>query len=240
MRLEILYIVINTLFPFLSPNYKVMIDLIVTISNAGLSHVHESFFWAAIPLAVSAISAISNMVRQGKERRRQERRLQNYNAKLEALYNKEYYTNPLDTDYSKTALNKINETYRNQSKRDTQTAQVMGSSEEAQTAAKGERAKGVSDAVAKLTEYGASRKDNVMSRYLAGKMSINQQLNNVGESKVASGANMTNNLWNATSSLINSGIFTKNGMDSQGNYLGSSDYNQSTVPQDKLAMLENG
>lgn len=199
--------------------------------------------WAPYLLAGSAAISLGGNFLAGRDRKRQEERLKREQDKLTAMFNKEYYSNPLDTKYGKTALGKIRDMYKDQSKRDESTAAVTGASDEVKVAAKGERAKGVSTAITNLTAFGEQKKDRLLSDYWNKKMIINQQLGNIDAQKAQSRLNVVNNLWGATSSLISMGLLGKgsnggNNTSANGEgYTNSNEYNAGVPDEEKLGML---
>lgn len=160
-------------------------------------------------LAGTTLLSLGGNFLAGRDRRRQEERLKKEQDRLTAMFNKEYYTDPLDTKYGKTALGKIRDNYKEQTKRDEATAAVTGASDEVKVAAKGERAKGISNAITNISAFGEQKKERLFSDYWSKKQFINQQLGSIDAQKAQSRLNVVNNLWGATSSLINMGLLGK-------------------------------
>ena len=192
-------------------------------------------------LAGTTLLSLGGNFLAGRDRRRQEERLKKEQDRLTAMFNKEYYTDPLDTKYGKTALGKIRDNYKEQTKRDEATAAVTGASDEVKVAAKGERAKGISNAITNISAFGEQKKERLFSDYWSKKQFINQQLGSLDAQKAQSRLNVVNNLWGATSSLINMGLLGKGaagtGGDAVNNYIPSNGYNSNAIPQNKLDML---
>lgn len=194
------------------------------------------------PITTGALIGGSTLLSLGgnflsaRDRRKQEERLKKEQDALTAMFNKEYYTDTLDTKYGKIALGKIRDNYKDQTKRDEATAAVTGASDEVKVAAKGERAKGMSNAITNISAFGEQKKERLLSDYWGKKQIINQQLGNIDAQKAQSRLNMVNNLWGATSSLISMGLLGKNTTGTK-DIVTADDYNNYTPPQDKLDML---
>lgn len=156
-----------------------------------------------VSIGASLLGQGFSMYQASKQQKEMEGRIKQREKDLTSMFEQEYYQDVLETPYAKSALNKLNEAVEEGEKRDANTAAIMGSSDEAVTANKGERFKGVTSAVKDLAMYGDQRRRSLKEQYMRDKAGIDSQKNAINQGKIQSYHNLTNNLWNATGSLIN-------------------------------------
>lgn len=150
-----------------------------------------------------------------------EARYKRQEADLINMFNKDYYTGTLDTEYAQSALKKIREGMKTATERDDKTAVITGQSDEAKIAAKEKRYGTMSDAITSLAGYGAQRKDRLFSEYWNRKMGFNNLYGSIDQRRdMASGMkldslkNSTDNTWGAIGAVNESMENNKEELDS--------------------------
>ncbi|NDV46108.1 hypothetical protein D0T49_03510 [Paludibacter sp. 221] len=131
----------------------------------------------ALPLA--AIPAIANIaqtaygaVKEGEERKRMQRERNKWNAENEALFNKDYYSDYLQTAEAQNVIRQMRENMKRQSKAEQNNQVVTGATPEVAAANKEMRNRAVADLYGNLAARGQLRKDRAQDRYLSRKYSL--------------------------------------------------------------------
>jgi hypothetical protein len=160
-----------------------------------------SLIATGIGLGVSTIGSLISAKKQGDLLKKNKSMLDKQGARLDTMFNKEYYQDVFEGDASKSAIKRLTEKMREAERSDKNAAAITGASEEARLAAKGKRFESFSGAITDLSESGANRKDRLFSDYYRNRGELNKQYADINNRKAESWSNLTNNLWNLTSTV---------------------------------------
>lgn len=194
---------------------------------------------AIASVAAGLASSIIGGVKAGKEKRKAEMALQNEQQLNENLFNKEYYSDPLERSDNAALLNRLRTMLDKQSKQTSATAAITGATPESVIAAQENSNNTLSDAMGNMAAMNSKYKENVMNRYLSQKNSLyNQQQGMYGQNAQSWTNYMQNGLGTMTSGAASASNTQLNGNGgtepSQVKYLQSPSNPGVTVPKVKL------
>lgn len=194
---------------------------------------------AIASVAAGLASSIIGGVKAGKEKRKAEMALQNEQRLNEDLFNKEYYSDPLERSDNAALLNRLRTMLDKQSKQTSATAAITGATPESVIAAQENSNNTLSDAMGNMAAMNSKYKENVMNRYLSQKNSLyNQQQGIYGQNAQSWTNYMQNGLGTMTSGAASASNTQLNGNGgaepSQVKYLQSPSNPGVTVPKVKL------
>ena len=156
---------------------------------------------AAITGGLGLLGGLFGGIKAGKQRKKAQRALNEEKTYNENLFNKEYYSDPLERSDSAALLRNLREGLKERSKSSAATAAITGATPEAVLADKEAGNKTISDTMSNLGAMNAQYKDNVMNRYL------NQRQNLYNQQQQINGQNAqswTNFMQNGLGAAINS------------------------------------
>lgn len=156
---------------------------------------------AAITGGLGLLGGLFGGIKAAKQRKKAQRALNEEKTYNENLFNKEYYSDPLERSDSAALLRNLREGLKERSKSSAATAAVTGATPEAVLADKEAGNKTISDTMSNLGAMNAQYKDNVMNRYL------NQRQNLYNQQQQINGQNAqswTNFMQNGLGTAINS------------------------------------
>lgn len=194
---------------------------------------------AIASVAAGLASSIIGGVKAGKEKRKAEMALQNEQRLNEDLFNKEYYSDPLERSDNAALLNRLRVMLDKQSKQASATAAITGATPESVIAAQENSNNTLSGAMGNIAAMNSKYKENVMNRYLSQKNNLyNQQQGMYGQNAQSwinymqngLGA-MTSGSASASNALLNNDSRTE---PPQVKYLQSPSNSGVTVPKVKL------
>lgn len=194
---------------------------------------------AIASVAAGLASSIIGGVKAGKEKRKAEIALQNEQRLNEDLFNKEYYSDPLERSDNAALLNRLRTMLDKQSKQTSATAAITGATPESVIAAQENSNNTLSDAMGNMAAMNSKYKENVMNRYLSQKNSLyNQQQGMYGQNAQSWTNYMQNGLGTMTSGAASASNTQLNGNGGAGyspvEYLQSPSNPGVTVPKVKL------
>ncbi|RHJ77706.1 hypothetical protein [Parabacteroides sp. AM08-6] len=156
---------------------------------------------AAITGGLGLLGGLFGGIKAAKQRKKAQRALNEEKTYNENLFNKEYYSDPLERSDSAALLRNLRKELKERSKSSAATAAVIGATPEAVLADKEAGNKIISDTMSNLGAMNAQYKDNVMNRYL------NQRQNLYNQQQQINGQNAqswTNFMQNGLGTAINS------------------------------------
>lgn len=121
-----------------------------------------------------------------------------------STYRTELNRNYLDSNSGHAVLNKAIKLYQNQTKKDANTAAVMGASDESKLAAKSQNQENLNKAISNLASIGERREEYMRENY---NNTLNQY-NNLLANKSQSAANLASNAGNLISSSLDASAVT--------------------------------
>lgn len=132
--------------------------------------------------AAGLASSIIGGVKAGKEKRKAELALKNEQQLNENLFNKEYYSDPLERSDNAALLKRLRTMIDNQTRRTSATAAITGATPESVIAAQEKSNEVLSNAMGNIAAMNSQYKTNVMNRYLNQRNSLyNQQQGTAGQ-----------------------------------------------------------
>lgn len=127
---------------------------------------------ALIGAGVSAASGLIGGLTSAAAARRQKRRLEKAEARNEAIYNRDYYTNYLDTTQAQAAIRRVEDTMRRRNQQAQAQAAITGGTQEGVIAQQNSDQQLMGGVVSDLAERGDAAKDAATQRYLAAQEAI--------------------------------------------------------------------
>jgi|GEM_PF-1369220 len=125
-----------------------------------------------LPLIIGAGQAIYGGIQEGKQRKKMADELSRWNADNEAWYNSNFHGDFTQRADAQNIIRQMREEMNRQSSIDSNTAAVMGTTNEVQAANQEGRNKGMANLFGGLAAQGQHWKDNVQNRYLARKQGL--------------------------------------------------------------------
>lgn len=148
---------------------------------------------AAIAGGLGLASGLFGGIKAAKQRKKAQRALNEEKTYNENLFNREYYSDPLERSDSAALLRNLREGLKERSKRTTATAAITGATPEAIVAEKEASNKTISDTMSNLGAMNAQYKDNVMNRYLNQRQNLYNQQQQINGQNTQSWTNMMQN-----------------------------------------------
>lgn len=148
---------------------------------------------AAIAGGLGLASGIFGGIKAAKQRKKAQRALNEEKTYNENLFNREYYSDPLERSDSAALLRNLREGLKERSKSSVATAAVTGATPEAIVAEKEASNKTISDTMGNLGAMNAQYKDNVMNRYLNQRQNLYNQQQQINGQNTQSWTNMMQN-----------------------------------------------
>lgn len=148
---------------------------------------------AIISGAAGLASSVIGGIKAGKERKKASRALRDEQQFNENLFNKEYYSNPLERSDNAAMLKSLRGMLDKQTRQSAATGAVMGSTPEAVMASKEQANETLSNAAGNISAMNSRYKDNVMGRYLNQRNNLYNQKQGVTEQNAQSWTNLMQN-----------------------------------------------
>lgn len=148
---------------------------------------------AAIAGGLGLASGLFGGIKAAKQRKKAQRALNEEKTYNENLFNREYYSDPLERSDSAALLRNLREGLKERSKRTTATAAITGATPEAIVAEKEASNKTISDTMSNLGAMNAQYKDNAMNRYLNQRQNLYNQQQHINGQNTQSWTNMMQN-----------------------------------------------
>lgn len=148
---------------------------------------------AAIAGGLGLASGLFGGIKAAKQRKKAQRALNEEKTYNENLFNREYYSDPLERSDSAALLRNLREGLKERSKRTTATAAITGATPEAIVAEKEASNNTISDTMSNLGAMNAQYKDNVMNRYLNQRQNLYNQQQQINGQNTQSWTNMMQN-----------------------------------------------
>ncbi|GAB6121096.1 virion core protein, T7 gp14 family [Dysgonomonas termitidis] len=162
----------------------------------------------AIPLIISAASAIGGAIGGANAKKKQQRMIDAEDQRNEDVYRNEFYKNQLDRTENAAALQKAHDYLKDRAKIDTKTAAVTGATPEAVAANRKTHLGAYSDLISKIAAQGSAARDRIQDRYEANKR-------NIFGMRMGAKQNQVNQYGNMTSNAINTGANSAMGLAGQ-------------------------
>lgn len=149
-------------------------------------------------------SGIVGGVKAGKERRKAEQALKDEQAFNESIFNKEYYSDPLERSDNAALLSNLRRMLDKRDKQTAATAAIMGSTSESVVAANEQSGETMSNAMGNISALNSRYKDNVMNRYLNQRSNLYNQQQGVSAQNAQGWSNFMQNGLGAMASGVSS------------------------------------
>ena len=129
----------------------------------------------AISAGAGLLGGLIGGIRAGKQRKKAQRALNEEKEYNENLFNREYYSDPLERSDNAALLRSLREGLKARTKQSAATAAVTGATPEAMLAEKEAANNTIGNTMSNLGAMNQQYKDNVMNRYLTQRNNIAQQ-----------------------------------------------------------------
>ncbi|WP_102408713.1 virion core protein, T7 gp14 family [Parabacteroides bouchesdurhonensis] len=156
---------------------------------------------AAITGGLGLLGGLFGGIKAAKQRKKAQKALNEEREYNDSLFNKEYYSDPLQRSDNAALLRNLREGLKDRTKSSASTAAITGATPEAMVAEKEVANKSITDTVSNISAMNTQYKDNVMNRYL------NQRQNLYNQQQQINGQNTeswTNYMQNGLSTALNS------------------------------------
>lgn len=148
---------------------------------------------AAITGGLGLLGGLFGGIKAAKQRKKAQKALNEEKTYNENLFNREYYSDPLERSDSAALLRNLREGLKERSKNSAATAAVTGATPEAIVAEKEASNKTISDTMSNIGAMNAQYKDNVMNRYLNQRQNLYNQQQQINGQNAQSWTNLMQN-----------------------------------------------
>lgn len=170
-----------------------------------------------IPLVATGLSAAGSAFAAGesaKANRKADNYLKGRMSALDADYAQNYYKDFLDTSTARSAVSRLNRTFKDEAEKLRGRSVVSGSTAEAELAGKDNLQQRYADAVSNLAGVGTQYKQNMKNQYMQNRAGLESQTYSNLAGKATNWSNFGQNVTNAGSNILKSwaaGDFDKAG-----------------------------
>lgn len=135
-----------------------------------------------------------------------ENNLKQQQAENQMWYDQRYNEDATQRADAQRMLAITNEAIKNRNRQAAATQAVMGGTEESVAASKAANADAMADAAAQIAAAGANRKDDIESKYMTNKSTINKQLNDMQTQKAKNITEAVNGVSDAAAGIAEGGL----------------------------------